>query len=223
MESRIAVIKWFLIITLVCLGGVELLYQGLEYFVFKTPAVIDEVEKEKEPVVADLPTDDSGKVQKPDYKVILQRNLFGSYKKEEAPREEEGPKEEEAELASELNLVLMGTVSGTENSRRAIILNKQTREQEIYSAGEVIEGALIEEIKRGEILLTVDGTTKRLDMSEAADMRPAYKPPPTQAANKANVNTKQRRVRPVAASPRTPRRRVVRRPSNRNNTPAAPE
>lgn len=221
MERRVSIIKWFLAITLVCLGGVELLYQGLEYFVFKTPEVIDKVEKTKKQVVTALPTDESGKVKKPDYKIILQRNLFGSYKKEEAPKKEEDPKEQEAELASELNLVLMGTISGTENSRRAIILNKQTRDQEIYSVGEVIEGALIEEIKRGEILLTIDGKTKRLDMSEAADMRPAYKPPPTPAANKANVNAQQRRVRPVAASPRTPRRRVVRRPSNRNS--AAPE
>ncbi len=221
MESRISIIKWFLVITLVCVGGVEIFYQGFEYFVLKSPKIETKVQTKQETVVNAGPTEQTEEAQKPDYRIILQRNLFASYKRDTEPKTEDAPQEETAELATELNLVLMGTVSGTENSRRAIILNKQTREQEIYSAGEVIEGALIEEIKRGEILLTIDGQRKRLDMSEAAEMRPAYKPPPSQAASNANLNDGTGQVRPAAATTsRTPRIRVVRRPPARRAKPA---
>jgi type II secretory pathway component PulC len=193
MQGRISNIVYVVLITVFSVIGVEAFYQALNYFVLK-PYSINQQKRAQPPQTMVSLKDTQEK--KSDYRVILKRDLFGSSLKNENPPPEESPPQT-AETGAELGIVLMGTISGSDNDNRAIILTKQTRDQDLFSAGEVVEGALIKDIQRGKLFLSINGKNHVLDMTEAAAMRPAYKAPPTVP---------------------TTRKRVVRRPQAKQNT-----
>lgn len=209
MQERISNIVPILLITVLSVIGVEGFYQALDYFLLR-PDAVNQKKRAQQPQPKASLKDTEG--NKTDYRIILKRNLFGtSLKNDTADAEETTP--QTVANGAELGIVLMGTVSGSDNNNRAIILTKQTRDQELFSTGEVVEGALIKDIQRGKLFLSINGKDLVLDMTEAATMRPAYKAP-TSAANKSA-----RRVAPDARTnstsvnaASTPRRRVVRRP-----------
>ncbi len=183
MLKNITRILPFFIVTLLSIGAVELFYGVVEHYLL--PADRENVQTGTEQEIAVQSTE---KLEKhTNYEVILQRNLFQSY----APEEEEPPAPVaenplEGLEATSLDLVLMGTISGSDNSGRAIILNKKNNEQDIYYRGDVVEDAEIKEILRGKVILNYQGKDEVLDMSEAASIRP-----------------------PAAAAPTPERRRVV--------------
>jgi type II secretory pathway component PulC len=218
MTGRLSYIAPLLFITILSVVFVEGLYQALETFVLNVPATSGKsLDQNQEKQAAILNQDDT----RPDYRVILTRNLFGTTLNNSEEVEPPATSEPAVENISELGIVLMGTVSGSENNRRAIILNKQNRDQNIFSIGEVIEGALIKEINRGQLVLTIQGKDEILDMSEAAQMRPVYKVAPSSTpespGGEPNLNAL---PESSLTTPRpTPRRRVVRRPRATQNTP----
>jgi len=103
---------------------------------------------------------------KDDYQVIVQRNIFGAVLEQEAvAREEKKPAEPEPEKST-LKLTLLGTVSGNERDARAIIVDEKEKKQDIYQIGDAVQGALITEIKRGKVILDVDGRRQFLVIKE---------------------------------------------------------
>ena len=211
MQGRLSSSIPFFLITILSIMAVEGTYQALEFFVLN-PSAIAKKDKKQQPQKIERQED----VQrnKPDYRIILQRNLFGSSAKNSATKTVEAIPETTAKNLEELGIVLMGTVSGSDNNNRAIILTSQTRDQALYSKGEVVEGALIKDIQRGKLVLSIDGQDEVLDMSEAAKMRPVYRAPPPPPANNAARPVTLGDGNPSAninAAP-TPRRRVIRRP-----------
>lgn len=218
MNNRISSIVPLFLITILSVTMVEALYQGLEYFVFK-PSIITLTEKQQVTDTVKVQKDAVG--QKPDYRVIIKRNLFSRPESAKVPEKQVTEEETVIQEISDLGIVLMGTISGSDNSRRAIILTKKTRDQELFSTGEVVEGALIKEIQRGKLVLSVNGKNEILDMTEAAQMRPAYKAPKkspaSNSARPANIGNNNNKAN-VSSAP-VPRRRVVRRPRATGNTP----
>jgi len=169
MLKHISRVLPFLIATLLTVGSVEILYGMVERYLFRPPA-------KKYRVAASSETRKPGTLvieKHQNYDVIVERNLFKSYIEEEQAEttvEIEPPKEL---VPTTLNLVLLGTVTAPAGRGRAIILTKRDRQQDLYYEGDVIEGATIQEIMRGKIILTFQGQDQILDMSEAASMRPA--------------------------------------------------
>jgi type II secretory pathway component PulC len=220
MTGRLSFITPLLFITILSAVFVEGFYQALETFVLNVPASSknspDQNQEQKALII-------NPNEKRPDYRVILTRNLFGTSLNNNEVVEAPATTESEVENISELGIVLMGTVSGSENNRRAIILNKQSRDQNIFSIGEVIEGALIKEINRGQLVLSIQGKDETLDMSEAAEMRPVYKAPPSPTGeNPGGESNISSLPGSSIATPRpTPRRRVVRRARATQNTPRA--
>ena len=216
MKGRISNIVAIVLITVLSVVAVEGAYQALDIFVLKPATIAQKTRAQNLPKQANLKDTQR---KKTDYRIILKRNLFGTSFKSATP-EAEAPTQQTVANSEELGIVLMGTISGSGNNNRAIILTKQTRDQELFSAGEVIEGALIKEIQRGKLVLSINGKDEVLDMTEAANMRPAYKPPPKSPASKST-----RRIVPgggtnpasINTAP-TPRRRVVRRPRATQNS-----
>ena len=218
MTGRLSFIAPLLFTTILSVLFVEGLYQALETFVLNVPATSRKSLNQNQDETASTINPNE---TRPDYRMILKRNLFGTSLDNNVVPTAEPEAEPTVENVSELGIVLMGTVSGSDNNKRAIILSKQNRDQNIFSIGEVIEGALIKEINRGQLVLTIKGKDEILDMSEAEQMRPVYQeapsPTPDNTGGVPNLN----------ASPETsltspspiPRRRVVRRPRATQNTP----
>ena len=97
------------------------------------------------------------------YNAVLERNLFNT-------RSAAAPKNEKVDVASleetKLNLKLWGTVSGTKDGDYAVIEDVKSREQDLYRTGDTIQTAVVKEIHREKIVLTVDGKDEVLQMQD---------------------------------------------------------
>jgi hypothetical protein len=227
MLTRVSTIFPYLLITLLCVGGVELFYRGVERFLLKPVNIEQHVAEE----VAEPEIGVAMPKRTVDYSIITSRNLFGPPPEETTDAESEEALDDEELEPTTLDVVLMGTIDGTEQGSRAIILNKNDRKQELYQVGDTVEGALVKEIQRGKVILSVNGRDEMLDMSEAAQYNqgsPQAVTTPAMVRRKANLRPSRQitsgdgqetvsRPRPVQ-----PSRRVVR-PRNVDPADAAAE
>lgn len=208
MDNSISKFIPLIFITLFCLASVEGGYLAIEHYLLKPPAKLEMETKTQKQTVRE-----QGRVRPPkkDLKIIVKRQLFGAPASEQ-PVVKEPVKDEENIAASTLDVVLMGTVKSDNDGNRAIILDKATRKQQIYGVGDAIEGALIEKILRGKVILVANGKNEILDMSKAAEERSTY----SRVRSSALGSAKQVRPRPqrkINVRKRTPvRKRVVARP-----------
>lgn len=166
MARRISSIVPLLFITLLCVGLVEGGYLALEFFLLRDQTGREGVVQEPaaEPVHRVEVTE-----QKHDYRIILQRNLFGplpSAKKAENVEKTSVPVEDLEETS--LKIALKGTINGLEESERAIILDKKNKTQKLYQKGDGIQGAFVKEILRGRVILSHNGNDEVIDMSDTA-------------------------------------------------------
>ncbi len=164
MAHRISIIVPLLFITLLCVGLVEGGYQALEYFLMRDQIDIKIVAPES--VTQSVP---KIKVieEKHDYKIILQRNLFGAPPADNTAKIVETVPVKDLEATS-LKIVLKGTIKGVGESNRAIILDKKNKKQQLYQKGDGIQGAFVKEILRGRVILSYNGNDEVLDMSDTA-------------------------------------------------------
>jgi hypothetical protein len=167
MLKNITRILPFFIVTLLSIGGVELFYGVAEHYLR-----LPEKESAEAQTAVELEKPPANPEKHNNYEVILKRNLFQSYNRQEEVAAPVAENPLEGLEATTLDLVLMGTVIGPDGSDRAIIFNKKKNEQDIFYKGDVVENAAIKEILRGKVILNYQGKDEVLDMSEAADMRP---------------------------------------------------
>lgn len=137
---------------------------------------------------AALPPPDESVAAEQDFQVIVHRNLFKTAAEKAAAVKPEPPPEPPV-APTALKLTLAGTVCGTEQTARAIIINNAggDRKQQLLQIGDGVPGtsAVIKAITWNSIELDVNGTTEILDMpkpktlSGSGSSRPvAMNPPP---------------------------------------------
>ncbi len=93
------------------------------------------------------------------FQVIVSRNIFQAALDAKVKPEE---KEEEEVIPTSLNLTLLGTVTGNNRDARAIIVDNNGRQQDLYQIGDALQGAFIESIERGKVTLSVNGKKEAL-------------------------------------------------------------
>lgn len=161
MTSHIFRFLAFLVITVSCIGAVEVGYSVLECcFLFRLPAEETIVTRtlsngEKEGLAP--------AVSRQDINTILTRNLFGTYVKAGTLAV---PVVDVAQNPGkrDLEIVLVGTIGGSEGTHRAIIFDKKTNIQKLYKEGDEVNGANIKEILYGKVTLDVKGGEEVLEM-----------------------------------------------------------
>ncbi len=163
MVRRVSAIMPLLLITVLSVGGVEGGYRLLEYFLTK-PTIVQR-QKTVSPRAKERKNQDNIEI-KHDYQIILERNIFGSSPAAKAEEEEILDEPIEDIAATTLNIILTGTVGGEEESRRAIIADQSSRTQYLYQEGDSVQGALIEEILRGKVILSYRGKKEILEMTD---------------------------------------------------------
>lgn len=102
------------------------------------------------------------------FKVITERNLFGSLDKASKDVNEE--EIEELELTS-LKIALLGTVTGNEQNAFAVIEETDKRKQGLYKIGDSVQNATVKKILREKVVLTVGTKDEILTMEESAASR----------------------------------------------------
>jgi hypothetical protein len=191
MAARISNIFPFFLLTLLCVGGVEGFYLGIERYLLDPVISGGEVDETLAEPQANTSRPTRERI---DYSVITRRNLFGPPPQEKKSTDETPAAEEEPLEATELEVVLMGTIGGVDQNSRAIILNKKDRKQELFKVGDSVQGALIKEIQRGKVILNRDDQDEMLDMSEASSYG-------SRSSRPVSVNPSSVRKRSVVASP----------------------
>jgi type II secretory pathway component PulC len=180
MASRYSLILSFILATLLAVGGVELFYGSLiknlseKEGMMSQPDKVTTNKRTATPKTAMTKTPQKRSGGKEDYSIITRRGLFG---KSKLVSSKPVVKEEPVLTTTSLNLTLLGTVSGKDNDQRAIIRNKSNKKQDIYYKGDSVSNALIKEILRGKIILTVNGKDEVLLMEES-------KSPPSTGSSK---------------------------------------
>ena len=152
-----------------------------------------------------------------DYQIIVTRNIFqAKLEPEKKPVE----KVVQKVVPTTLDLTLLGTVTGDEQTARAIIIDKKTRKQDIYQIGDAVQGAFIESIDRGKITLDVNGRNEVLKIKD----REGGGPGAPEAENPTlPQNTQVNRSAPAPKKPRLRRNRRVSRSVIQNLDTAAPD
>ena len=110
--------------------------------------------------------------------VILKRNIFKAAL--EADEQPAGSRELDLDALEEtrMQLVLLGTVSGSREDARAIIRDEAAKKEDIYQVGSDVQGALIARIERGRVVLQVNGREEILTIKEPESGRPRPGGPP---------------------------------------------
>lgn len=152
----------FLVLSIVIYIGVGVFYRVVR-------ARLRQVDT-KALVVQEHVPDDKGH-QKPsldDYRLIIDRNIFGSA--DRAPGEVKAEEIEALEPTS-MKIALLGTVTGNQQNAVAVIEETNKKKQGLYKVGDSIENAVIKMILRGKVVLRVENRDEILTMEEAAARR----------------------------------------------------
>ncbi|MCJ7593474.1 MAG: hypothetical protein MUO52_01715, partial [Desulfobacterales bacterium] len=96
------------------------------------------------------------------YRVISERNLFGSLEK--APEPANTPQIETLEPTS-LKVALLGTVAGDQKSAVAVIEETDKRKQGLFRVGDSVQNAIVKMILRGKVVLRVGEKDEILTMA----------------------------------------------------------
>nr|WP_321465003.1 type II secretion system protein N [uncultured Desulfobulbus sp.] len=145
-----------LVITLLVYAAVQLWYGQVEKRLQKQVPRSTVVEQAKEAparekAVPELSADD-------EVQAVLARNIFQASAPGEESVEKKSSESDIDQLApTQLNLSLLGTVTGKQDDARAIIRDDKTRLEDLYRVGSEIQGALVNRITRGKVVLLVNG------------------------------------------------------------------
>jgi len=168
MRKFLTILIPFILASLLAVGGSEFLCRKLDSILVADGQKTTEQKGQMQGVVplykSSLPAKNvATKKRKENYTIITKRSLFGkTSQKKMVKKEEVAPVLRETSL----DLILLGTISGSSNVQRAIIKDKKKRTQDIYYKGDSIGSAIIKEVKRAEVILTVNGKDEILKMEE---------------------------------------------------------
>ena len=155
-----------------------------------------------------------------DYTIIVRRNIFQAVVVKTEPIVEDVTSE--VLEPTKLKLSLMGTISGSERSARAIISDEVKRKQDLYQVGDSIQGAMIKTIDRGKVVLSVNGKDEVLTLKDRKGGGAAYKPSPADFYKEPAAKPVEPKVNDNQSN-RGTRRPVVRpRPVRRSSNPRSP-
>ena len=162
--QKFRLIIFFLITISLCGGGVAYYLRHSHV----RPSVVS-----KEAAISDQ--EQKGNVRQTeknnDYGSITSRNLFGTVSEDPGIKIKKTPIENLAPTT--LDVVLVGTVFGDNDEKRAIILERGKTVQEMYYIGDSIKGAIVKDILRGKVVLGYNNKDEILAMGEGKGQSPA--------------------------------------------------
>jgi len=141
-----------------------------------------------------------GRVSAADVASITRRNVFGV--KPEAPSSAQAQGKPISALETKgapLRLRLVGTIAGPPDFARAVIEDLNSKTQEMYKIGGLVQGAAVELIERNRVVLVVGGRKEVLEVSLAADVAGPPVAGPAQEDAKAALVQLGQAVRPAGA------------------------
>lgn len=151
------------IIALLIYAGVSFWYGRVEERL-QQPQPVASKQPEEAPAAEETPdAADVPEAEEDNYQIILTRNIFQA-----GLGDRSGQHLADVDDLSEtkLQLSLLGTVTGEKDDARAIIRDEKTKLEDLYPAGASIQGAVINRITRGKVVLMVNGREEVLTIKD---------------------------------------------------------
>jgi general secretion pathway protein C len=138
-----------------------------------------------------------------DYALIASKDVFHTAKQVAKT----GSRDQAEEIkVTELNLELKGTVVGEGKESYAFILDKGSKNEEVYYSNDFVMGAQILRIMKGRVILNVDGREESLLMADESRTLPEM----GSAEEKAGAGAvKPAEQRPASQGATPPQRRII--------------
>lgn len=137
-------------------------YLSVDIFYKAVNARLTEVKARKLSTEGDLPAKAARSTSPVSYRLITDRNLFGSTDKVKTDIQVNIDELEETKL----NLALLGTVSGGGDYDYAVIEEQDKKKQGLFKIGDTVASATVVKILRGNVVLRVNGKDEVLTMKE---------------------------------------------------------
>jgi len=161
-----SIVLRLVVIALLVGAGVHFWYSRVEERLLKQPAnPAAQLEEAALPDQAAQPGEEAAAPAAADYGVIVTRNIFQA-RQESAEHGGFLHSDEDGLEQTRLRLVLLGTVTGDSDDARAIIRDEQTKLEDLYRLGSEIQGARINRISRGKVVLSVNGRDEVLTIKD---------------------------------------------------------
>ncbi|MEW6079950.1 MAG: type II secretion system protein GspC [Thermodesulfobacteriota bacterium] len=157
MVKKIAPVVNFLLLTLAVYLGVGLFYKVV---LNRMEAILP---AEGSSAREDRPRETAVNRQPGEYSVIAQRNIFKAREKTGGTA---GTLDLDNMKRTDLDLRLLGTISGSDRDSFAVIEQVKDRSQKLYRVGDAIDQARIKMIVRKKVVLTIDGRDEVLEIPE---------------------------------------------------------
>jgi general secretion pathway protein C len=171
MTKNLYTILNILVISAIIFVGVNTFYR-----IFELKLEQPEIEKTSESIKPKK--SQRNRIQRSsDYEIINRRSIFGKVAETDS-----GSVEDLSELANleptSLNITLMGTAeAGPENSVAIISVKSKRPPQGMYYIGDSVEGALIKNIYRNKVVLSINGKDQILEKEEMPTQQTETAPP----------------------------------------------
>lgn len=100
------------------------------------------------------------------YQIIVARNIFEAVLEQGVQVKKAPVVMEKVPEPTTLKLILQGTVTGSDEDARAIIIDQKNKKQDIYQIGDAVAGALVMAIERGKVVLELNGKKQFLQIKD---------------------------------------------------------
>jgi len=155
------------VIALLVYAGVSFWYGRMETRLQDQPSAPAKQQREAAPGQAAQPAGEEEEAQaSAGYEVIVTRNIFQAGLESTAYGGVFSHGEDGGLERTKLRLVLLGTVTGDSEDARAIIRDDNTKVEDLYRTGSEIQGARINRISRGQVILSVHGREEVLTIKD---------------------------------------------------------
>jgi len=181
------------VIALLVYAGVAFWYGRMEERLQEQPHPSVEQKGDAAPPVQE---DEASVPVSTDYSIIAARNIFQAGAGAAGHRGALFQSDEEGLERTKLHLALLGTVTGDADDARAIIRDEQTKLEDIYRTGGTIQGARINRISRGKVILLVHGREEVLTIKDPG------------SSGQGGEVTQRGGTRQVEAAPESPREEI---------------
>ena len=151
------------------------------------------------------------------YQAIIERNLFKT--KTETGG---GPDELDIETLkpTDLNLKLLGTITGDKQEAYAVIENLAVKEQDLYRIGDTIQNATVKMILREKVVLNVNGKDEILGIEKVGGSQQLRKASPELGGTSSqNITVKRSQIDTAIKDVNTLMKQIRIRPNFKNGKP----
>jgi type II secretion system protein C len=159
MTKKVYTVINIIAIAIIIFLGVDTFYRIVEAR-FEKPVI-----KQAVPVVKAEPRKKTVSSRLSDYEIINRRSIFGK-----AGTDSTGSKTDISQLENldptSLDVILLGTVAGSDEDAYAVIEDKSKRTQDIYHIGDSIKGAVLKNIYRNKVVIRFNGKDEVLIKDE---------------------------------------------------------